>query len=51
MTAMWIWWSTVTNPRSHFSVSKACLEAGKHVYSEKPLAMSFSRGPRACQTG
>jgi predicted dehydrogenase len=31
----------LTNPRSHFSVSKACLEAGKHVYSEKPLAMSF----------
>ena len=32
----------LTNPRSHFSVSRACLEAGKHVYSEKPLAMSFS---------
>jgi predicted dehydrogenase len=32
----------LTNPRSHFSVSKACLEAGKHVYSEKPLAMEFS---------
>ena len=31
----------LTNPRSHFSVSKACLEAGKNVYSEKPLAMSF----------
>src|SRR4028119_705640 len=31
----------LTNPRSHFEVSKACLEAGKHVYSEKPLAMSF----------
>jgi len=32
----------LTNPRSHYSVSKASLEAGKHVYSEKPLAMSFS---------
>ena len=32
----------LTNPKSHFSISKACLEAGKHVYSEKPLAMSFS---------
>ncbi|MGL5083235.1 MAG: Gfo/Idh/MocA family protein [Microcoleaceae cyanobacterium] len=32
----------LTNPRSHFSVSKACLEAGKHVYSEKPLAMKMS---------
>ncbi len=31
----------LTNPRSHFEVSKACLAAGKHVYSEKPLAMSF----------
>ena len=32
----------LTNPRSHFKVSKACLLAGKHVYSEKPLATSFS---------
>jgi predicted dehydrogenase len=31
----------LTNPRSHFEVSQACLEAGKHVYSEKPLAMTF----------
>lgn len=29
----------LTNPGSHFVVSKACLEAGKNVYSEKPLAM------------
>lgn len=28
----------LTNPRDHFSVSKSCLEAGKHVYTEKPLA-------------
>jgi predicted dehydrogenase len=33
----------ITNPRSHFDVSKACLEAGKHVYSEKPLTMTFSQ--------
>ena len=33
----------LTNPRSHFEVSKACLEAGKHVYSEKPLAMELRR--------
>ena len=32
----------LTNPRSHFEVSTACLEAGKHVYSEKPLAMDMS---------
>jgi predicted dehydrogenase len=31
----------LTNPRSHYAVSKACLRAGKHVYSEKPLAMDF----------
>ena len=31
----------LTNPRSHYEVSRACLLAGKHVYSEKPLAMSL----------
>jgi predicted dehydrogenase len=31
----------LTNPRSHYIVSKTCLEAGKHVYSEKPLAMAY----------
>jgi predicted dehydrogenase len=31
----------LTSPRSHHAISKACLEAGKHVYSEKPLALSF----------
>jgi predicted dehydrogenase len=31
----------LTNPSSHFEVSRVCLEAGKHVYSEKPLAMTF----------
>jgi predicted dehydrogenase len=33
----------LTNPRSHYEVSKVCLEAGKHVYSEKPLAMEMSQ--------
>jgi predicted dehydrogenase len=32
----------LTDPSSHFEVNKACLEAGKHVYSEKPLTMAFS---------
>jgi predicted dehydrogenase len=31
----------LTNPRSHYEVTKSCLEAGKHVYSEKPLAMEL----------
>jgi predicted dehydrogenase len=31
----------LTNPDSHFQVSHACLNAGKHVYSEKPLASSM----------
>jgi predicted dehydrogenase len=32
----------LTNPRSHFEVSRACLLAGKHVYSEKPLATDLA---------
>ena len=32
----------LTNPGSHYEVSDRCLEAGKHVYSEKPLAMKMS---------
>jgi predicted dehydrogenase len=31
----------LTNPRSHYEISRRCLEAGRHVYSEKPLAMSY----------
>lgn len=31
----------LTNPGSHFEVSRTCLEAGHHVYSEKPLAMGM----------
>jgi len=29
----------LTNPRSHYELTTQCLQAGKHVYSEKPLAM------------
>jgi predicted dehydrogenase len=31
----------LTNPNSHYKISKSCLEAGKHVYSEKPLSMNL----------
>jgi predicted dehydrogenase len=31
----------LTNPSSHYEVSRAALLAGKHVYSEKPLSTSF----------
>lgn len=31
----------LTTPQSHLAVSSQALEAGKHVYSEKPLALSL----------
>lgn len=34
----------LTRPYEHFGVTKAALEAGKHVYSEKPLAASLEEG-------
>jgi predicted dehydrogenase len=34
----------LTNPHSHFEVSKRFLEAGKHVYSEKPFTLKVEEG-------
>lgn len=33
----------LTGSSSHFDVSKACLEAGKHLYTEKPLSTTFAQ--------
>jgi predicted dehydrogenase len=34
----------LTIPAAHFPVTKQCLEAGKHVYSEKPFVLSLKEG-------
>lgn len=34
----------LTRPYEHYGVSKAALQAGKHVYSEKPLAATLEEG-------
>ncbi|TNM64893.1 Gfo/Idh/MocA family protein [Aliirhizobium smilacinae] len=34
----------LTIPDAHFAVSKAILQAGKHVYSEKPLTVTLQQG-------
>ena len=42
----------LTTPESHFEISRMALEAGKHVYSEKPLAMNLQDADaahRACR--
>lgn len=40
----------LTNPGSHFAISMAALEAGRHVYTEKPLAMTVEDAERLVQT-
>lgn len=34
----------LTIPAAHYEVTKAALNAGKHVYSEKPYVLSFEQG-------
>lgn len=34
----------LTTPKDHYSICKQALEAGKHVYVEKPLSLSLEQG-------
>ena len=39
----------LTIPQAHFEVSKLALNAGKHVYSEKPMSISYNEAKELLQ--
>ncbi len=39
----------LTNPAGHYALTKRALEAGKHVYSEKMLAIEFEEALELCE--
>jgi predicted dehydrogenase len=39
----------LTNPRAHYALNKRALLAGKHVYSEKVIAIELEEGRELCQ--
>lgn len=39
----------LTNSTSHYETSKACLNAGKHLFTEKPLATDFAQAKELVQ--
>ncbi len=39
----------LTNPRDHYEVTRQCLLAGKHVYSEKPLSTELDQAEELLQ--
>jgi len=40
----------LTNPASHFEVTMAALQSGRHVYTEKPLAMTMEEAHSLVET-
>ncbi len=38
----------LTNPKSHYEVIKAAIEHGKHVFSEKMIAVTLKEGQELC---
>ena len=39
----------LTIPKAHYEIAKKSLENGKHIYSEKPMAVNFEDGKHLLQ--